>query len=284
MKNIATYKVVCGVMGNPIGHTLSPHIHHTIAKHMGQALDYVPFLVEESDLEAAIKGAHALHIKGLNITMPHKKEIMHYVEALDEMAQQVGAVNTLVRTKSGYKGYNTDAMGLRMALGCKGLDYQGQHVAIIGSGGAAYASVMSVMDGAKSIHVFNRTKANAEQLQAHFEAKGYANITAYSEEEMPQVPIDYVIQTTGVGMGQLEGQIPKCAEVLLASAKVAVDLIYKPSETAFLKRAKEKNCLTLNGFDMLFYQAVLAYELMHGCQVEAARRALIKQEIINQLG
>ena len=283
MKNIANNTAVCGVIGNPIGHTLSPLIHHTIAKYMGQALDYVPFLVEEKGLEAAIKGAHALHIKGLNVTMPHKKEVMKYVESLDEMAQQVGAVNTLVRSKTGYKGYNTDAMGLRMALKCNELVYQDKNVAIIGSGGAAYAAVVSVMDEAKSIHIFNRTKANAEELKKHFEAKGYPSITAYSEEEVPKVPIDYVIQTTGVGMGMLEGQVPKCTQTLLDSAKVAVDLIYKPSETVFLKKAKEKNCLTLNGFDMLFYQAVLAYEWMHECQIEVEQMHLMKRAVINQM-
>ena len=156
--------------------SLSPLIHHTLAAHMGQALDYVPFLVESAHLEEAIKGARALNIKGLNVTMPHKKEVMEYVEALDEMAKKVGAVNTLVSTETGYKGYNTDAMGLRMALECHHLDYENKNVAIIGSGGAAYASVVSVMDKAKSIHVFNRTKDNAQLLKEHFEAQDYNSI------------------------------------------------------------------------------------------------------------
>lgn len=283
MKNMANKRAVCGVIGNPIGHTLSPLIHDTLAAHMGQALDYVPFLVESAHLEEAIKGARALNIKGLNVTMPHKKEVMEYVEALDEMAKKVGAVNTLVSTETGYKGYNTDAMGLRMALECHHLDYENKNVAIIGSGGAAYASVVSVMDKAKSIHVFNRTKDNAQLLKEHFEEQDYNKIEVYSEEELPKVPIDYVIQTTGVGMGKLENQIPKCTGTLLKTAKIAVDLIYNPAETCFLKEAKEKGCLTLNGFDMLFYQAVLAYELMHHCTLERTSLENIKRDIINQL-
>lgn len=283
MKNMANKRAVCGVIGNPIGHTLSPLIHHTLAAHMGQALDYVPFLVESAHLEEAIKGARALNVKGLNVTMPHKKEVMEYVEALDEMAKKVGAVNTLVSTETGYKGYNTDAMGLRMALECHHLDYENKNVAIIGSGGAAYASVVSVMDKAKSIHIFNRTKANGQLLKEHFEAQDYNKIEVYSEEALPKVPIDYVIQTTGVGMGKLENQIPKCTGTLLKTAKIAVDLIYNPAETCFLKEAKEKGCLTLNGFDMLFYQAVLAYELMHHCTLERTSLENIKGDIINQL-
>ena len=280
MKEIENKKTLCGVIGNPIGHSLSPRIHHALAEHSGQNLEYLPFLVESEHLEEAIKGAHALHIKGLNVTMPHKKSVMKYVETLDEMAIKVGAVNTLVATKTGYRGYNTDAMGLRMALEYNHLDYENKNIAIIGSGGAAYASVVSVMDKAKSIHVFNRTKANAQFLKEHFEVQKEGLIQVYSEEEYPKVAIDYVIQTTGVGMGQLENQVPKCTETVLQTAQVAVDLIYNPEETAFLRKAKEKGCLTLNGFDMLFYQAVLAYELMHHCTLERTSLEKIKRDLL----
>lgn len=279
MKKIESKKTLCGVIGNPIGHSLSPRIHHALAEYSGQNLAYLPFLVEAEHLEEAIKGAHALHIKGLNVTMPHKKNVMKYVETLDEMAIKVGAVNTLVATKTGYRGYNTDAMGLRMALEYNHLDYENKNIAIIGSGGAAYASVVSVMDKAKSIHVFNRTKANAQLLKEHFEGQKKGLIQVYSEEEYPKVAIDYVIQTTGVGMGQLENQVPKCTDNVLQTAQVAVDLIYNPVETAFLRKAKAKGCLTLNGFDMLFYQAVLAYELMHHCTLERTSLEKIKRDI-----
>lgn len=283
MKKIENNQIICGVIGDPIKHSLSPVIHHALAKKTKQNLIYLPFWVESPYLEEAIKGAYALNIKGLNVTMPHKQKVMQYVETLDDLAKKVGAVNTLVKTKIGYKGYNTDAMGLRMALEYNHLDYTNKNIAIIGSGGAAYASVVSVMDQAKSIHVFNRTKANAQLLKEHFQAYSKVPIYVYSEEESPEVDIDYVIQTTGVGMGQWVNQIPKCTETVLKTAQIAVDLIYSPAETAFLKKAKEKNCRILNGFDMLFYQAVLAYELMHKCTVERASLEKIKKQLRENL-
>lgn len=283
MKKIENNQIICGVIGDPIKHSLSPVIHHALAKQTKQNLIYLPFWVESSYLEEAIKGAHALNIKGLNVTMPHKQKVMQYVETLDDMAKKVGAVNTLVRTKTGYRGYNTDAMGLRMALAYNELDYTNKNIAIIGSGGAAYASVVSVMDQAKSIHVFNRTKANAQLLKEHFQAYSKVPIYVYSEEEDPKIDIDYVIQTTGVGMGQWVNQLPKCTETVLKTAQIAIDLIYSPAETAFLKKAKEKNCRILNGFDMLFYQAVLAYELMHECTLERASLEKIKKQLRENL-
>lgn len=283
MKNITGKSVVCGVIGNPIHHTLSPLIHETIASYLGHDLAYVPFLVEDN-LQEAIKGAHALHIKGLNVTMPHKQEVMESVIEMDEMAIKVGAVNTLVRMPLGYKGYNTDAMGLRYALRQNGLDYEGKNVAIIGSGGAAYAAVVSVADKAKSIHVFNRTKANAEVLRMHFKEDYQSKIEVYGDTDKPKVDIDYVIQTTGVGMGSLENQMPVCTQTLLEKAQIAVDLIYNPEETLFLKEAKARGCRVMNGFDMLFYQAAIAYELMHECTIEQAQAKKIRELLLQKIG
>ena len=283
MKNTTGKTVVCGVIGSPIEHTLSPLIHETIARQLGHDLAYVPFLVED-DLQAAIKGAHALHIKGLNVTMPHKQEVMASVIEMDEMAVKVGAVNTLVRMPLGYKGYNTDAMGLRYALEQNKLDYKDKNIAIIGSGGAAYATVVSVMDKAKSIHAFNRTKANAMCLKTHFEEAYGIKIEVYAETDKPKVDIDYVIQTTGVGMGRLENQMPVCTSALLEKAQIAVDLIYNPKETLFLKEAKARGCQVINGFDMLFYQAVIAYELMHHCTIEKNQSDEIREILLQKIG
>lgn len=284
MRNITGSIVICGVIGKPIHHTLSPLIHHTIAETFGYELAYLPFLVEEKHLEEAIKGAYALNIKGLNITMPHKKEVMKYMVELDDMAMKVGAVNTLVKVTGGYKGYNTDVMGLRRSLKQNGLDYRDKNVAIIGSGGAAFAAVVSIIDEAKSVHIFNRTKDHVVKLKEHFKAYYDKPIEMYDEESSAKVPIDYIIQTTGVGMGDLVGKIPLCAPKLVEHAKIAVDLIYNPKETEFLKYARNKGCNVINGFDMLFYQAVIAYELMHQCTIDTMQAEEIKNKIIQQLG
>lgn len=270
---------ICGVIGDPIEHTLSPMIHNTLSQTLEEPMTYVPFHVKAEHLEAAIKGAHALGIKGLNVTMPHKQEVMKHLIAIDEWAEHVGAVNTLVYEAAGYKGYNTDGYGVAKTLEALGCDYEGQNVAIIGSGGAAYAAAFLLAQKAASLHLFNRTKEKAEGLAQQLRNDVGIPIEVYSLDEVVTMPIQLVVQTTGVGMGSLSGQMPACARHLLDQAQFAMDMIYSPWETAFLHYAKAKGVRCTNGFSMLYYQAVKAYELMNGVVCEAGIVTQIKEEI-----
>ena len=110
------YTRTCGLIGNPVEHTLSPLIHNYLAQKTGQNLAYVPFLVENGRLEDAVKGAFALNLLGLNVTVPYKSDVIPFLEEVDDLAGRIGAVNTLVRTENGYKGYNTDMPGLYRAM------------------------------------------------------------------------------------------------------------------------------------------------------------------------
>ena len=107
---------VCGLIGYPIGHTMSPVIHNNLAEIYGHNLVYVPLQVEQGKLEAAIKGADAYGFLGMNVTVPYKTEVIQYLQEIDPLAESIGAVNTLVRTDGGYKGYNTDMPGLYRAM------------------------------------------------------------------------------------------------------------------------------------------------------------------------
>lgn len=272
--------VVCGVIGTPIRHTRSPQIHNRLAEEMEKEVVYVPFHVNENNLEDAIKGAYALEIKGLNVTMPHKQALFNYISLIDESAAQVGAINTLVYTLEGYKGYNTDAIGLQMSLQEEEVKWQGKNVAIIGSGGAAYATYVAVAKEARSVHIFNRTVSRAEALKKHMSQYFDCPTFVYGEEEIPSETVDIVIQTTGLGMGALKEQVPRWTENVLKNAQVAVDLIYEPQETLFLKMAKERGCKCINGFGMLFYQAVRAFELMHSVNCKEIDLQGLKKELI----
>ena len=128
-----------GLIGNPVSHTLSPVIHNTLSELRGLNQLYVPFQVSAEELERAVQGAYALNILGLNVTVPHKNQILNYVVGLDPAAAAIGAVNTLVRTPEGYQGYNTDMPGLLRAVQSEGIRIQGQTVVILGAGGAARA-------------------------------------------------------------------------------------------------------------------------------------------------
>ena len=131
---------VCGLIGNPVEHTLSPVIHNTLARMTGENLIYVPFRVEKERVEDALKGAFALNVLGLNVTVPHKSEVLPYLDGVDEEAAMIGAVNTLVRTEKGYRGYNTDLPGLYRALLSEGIQVEGEEILLLGAGGASRAA------------------------------------------------------------------------------------------------------------------------------------------------
>ncbi|MEG1575560.1 MAG: shikimate dehydrogenase, partial [Clostridium sp.] len=159
---------VCGIIANPVEHSMSPLLQNLYAERTGINVRYVPFKVEESDVKAAIKGAFALNIRGLNVTVPHKQRVMPYLTEIDEEAEAVGAVNTLVRTETGYKGYNTDVQGLLRTVSEAGIKLLGRNCILIGAGGAAKAAAyMMAKEGATSIYLLNRSVSKAEDLATY---------------------------------------------------------------------------------------------------------------------
>lgn len=176
-----------GLLGNPVEHSVSPVLHAALAAKRHDNYAYLAFCVEEQRLKAAVEGAYALGVKGLNVTVPYKKDVMQYLCEIDEKARLIGAVNTLVRTERGYKGYNTDMPGLYRAMGYDGVSLEGRNVVVIGAGGVANA-VMGMLFEAKvkKILILNRTKEKAERLAERFLTAydgGETKVTALSYEE-----------------------------------------------------------------------------------------------------
>ena len=131
--------MVCGLIGNPVEHTLSPMIHNTLAKRLGHNLVYVPFPVETGKVADAVVGADALQLLGLNVTVPYKSEVIASLKEIDTLAKDIGAVNTLVRTDGGYKGYNTDMEGLYRAMLSEDVGIEGERIILLGAGGVGRA-------------------------------------------------------------------------------------------------------------------------------------------------
>ena len=129
----------CGLIGNPVEHTMSPLIHNTLARMLSHNLVYVPFHVEEGKLQDAVRGACGLNILGMNVTVPYKSQVMRELAQIDPLAAKIGAVNTLVRCENGFKGYNTDMPGLYRAMCSENIQIEGQEVILLGAGGAARA-------------------------------------------------------------------------------------------------------------------------------------------------
>ena len=167
--NVDAKTGLLGLLGNPVGHSVSPAIHACLSSHAEKNLCYLAFPVEKDLLGDAVKGAFALGAMGLNVTVPYKKDVMKHLVEIDEKAEQIGAVNTLVRMENGYKGYNTDMPGLYRALCYDGVSLLGRDVVILGAGGVANAVLcMALSYGAKQVLIVNRSIEKAETLANRF--------------------------------------------------------------------------------------------------------------------
>ena len=278
----------CGLIGNPVEHTLSPVIHNNLADMLGMNLTYVPFLVEEEGLDRAVEGAYELNILGMNVTVPYKSAVIKSLKEIDELAEKIGAVNTLVRCEGGYKGYNTDMSGLFRAMQTEGIRVKDETVLLLGAGGAARAvAFLCCQCGAKKIYICNRTMEKAQEVAMEIRERAeFDKITAIKYEDIAELPGDkfLAIQCTSVGLH------PNVTDVVLADGPVydrihtGVDLIYRPYETQFMKLVKAHDGKTMNGLKMLLYQGIIAYELWNGCDVTEEQAGGILQKMKEELG
>lgn len=268
MNNISAKTKMFGVIGNPIGHTLSPFIHNTVAQEVNRDLVYTAFKVSEQGLEKAIKGAYELGIAGLNVTVPHKKAIMPCLCDIDTTANAVGAVNTIKYTENGYVGYNTDMIGVYYALKDKNVEISDKVVLILGAGGAANACVaMAASNDAKKIYVANRTVENAEKLcnyVGQYYKTEYEPITLDRVAQLTDCHI--VINATILGFGD-KAELTPIKDLSFYkhnNIEAVFDAIYSPWETVLLKQAKQSGVeKVINGFSMLVYQAIAAQEIWY---------------------
>lgn len=264
---------VLGLIGNPVGHSLSPIIHNEIAKDMGLDVAYVTFKVED-DVDVAVKGAYALGIKGLNVTVPHKEKVIDSLVMIDELAKKIGAVNTLVPVSNGYKGYNTDIIGIDRELCEANIDVKHKTVVLLGAGGACRAIAMLMSNkGISHMYILNRTIDKAFAIKdALNEHMNYTNVTVLKPEEFYKIEEkDYiVIQTSSVGL------YPNIDKALIEdmrfydNAMCGVDIIYNPCKTKFMKLMENAGKPAFNGLRMLIYQAVASFELWNNVVVPKA--------------
>ncbi|PFD45654.1 shikimate dehydrogenase [Bacillus cereus] len=275
-------KQLYGVIGNPIGHSLSPVMHNDAFEHLNMDAHYHAFLVEEETLGEAVKGLKALGISGFNVTTPHKVAIMEYLDEVAPLAEQIGAVNTVVHREGKLIGYNTDGIGFVRALQSISKDpLQEKRILLIGAGGASRAIYFSLADvGVKAIDIANRTVNKAENLIAG--CMGNVNSHALSLERAAEVQGEYdiIIQTTTIGMHPHVEYTP--LEIRsLKQGTIVSDIIYNPFETKILGDAKEQGATIQNGIDMFVYQGALAFEMWTGCVPNIDR---MKQLVMRKLG
>lgn len=273
LNEINGYTRTCGLIGNPVEHTLSPVIHNTLAMVLRENLTYVPFHVGNGRLEEALKGAYALNLLGLNVTVPYKSDVIPYLVDIDPLARNIGAVNTLVRMEDGYKGYNTDMPGLYRAMCEDGVRVKDEEVIILGAGGVARAVAMLLLDkGAKKAVILNRTVEKAQAIADEVNGLAGSNFVEVlptdAYDQLPTGERYLAIQATSVGM------YPKVEDAVITDPAfyrrihTGYDLIFNPPKTRFMQLVEEQGGQAYNGAKMLLYQGIIAFELWTGRSVE----------------
>lgn len=259
------YTRLCGLIGNPVEHTLSPVIHNTVAEEMHDNLVYVPFHVEQGNLQKAIAGAYSLNVLGLNVTVPYKQAVIPCLDCVEGLAENIGAVNTLVRTENGFRGYNTDMMGLYRAMEEEGIAFEAEDMILLGAGGAARAAAFLCAEkGAKRVYLLNRSYEKAavlaEEVNRAYERDCILPMALSEYEKLPEEKMT-AIQGTSAGLYPNTEDAVILDPAFYQHISKAYDLIYKPEETRFMKLVKEAGGEAYCGIRMLLYQGIIAYEL-----------------------
>lgn len=264
-----------GLLGYPLKHTLSPLIHNSFLRHYGLNMVYLPFEVRPEEIKQAVGGLKALSVRGFNVTIPYKERVISFLDEVSREVSFIGAVNTVVNNKGKYVGYNTDGRGFTRALTARGIKVKNKNILILGAGGAAKGIAFQlVKEGVQKICISNRTPARAEKLAenlADYSSSMYIDCIDFNEKELLKTveDIDVIINTTSVGMH------PHTKEAIVENPyfyhknRVYCDIVYNPLKTRFLEYAEDAGAKTVNGLDMLLYQACYAFELWTGIYPDA---------------
>ncbi len=273
-----------GLIGHPIKQTYSPFIHNVAIQIKNLDYIYLPFDVPPVNLRNALRGMVALNIKGFNVTIPHKENIIHLLNNISDEASIIGSVNTVVNDLGKLNGYNTDVDGVLATLMPYKNEISGKEVSVIGAGGGARTVIYALIRHfkPKKIFIINRTEQRAEALKNYFSAK--MKFTSIKTREL--FPPDLVkifneskliVNTTSVGMfPEIDDSITTLSDSFVKD-QLVFDLVYNPPETKLLQLAASKGAIVLDGVKMLVQQAAKSFELWTGekIQVDELYRSLM---------
>jgi len=283
MQIISGRTKICGVIGDPIEHSMSPVM--LTAAFRDKGVDYVdiPFRVRKEELGNAIKGMRALNIRGLNVTIPHKVSVIQFLDEIDSVASKIGAVNTIVNDDGILKGYNTDATGFLQALRERGVEPKGKRVVVLGAGGAARAISFILAESGSGVVILNRTLERAKVCADRVAQSSRKKVIALKldRENLASAlsNADLLVNTTSVGMSPKINETPVTADLLKPNL-VVCDIVYNPLKTRLLREAEMVGATVVDGVDMFVWQGALAFEKWTGL---SAPIALMKREVIKVL-
>jgi shikimate dehydrogenase len=271
---------VCGVIGDPIEHSLSPIMHNAAFEALGLDYVFLAFKVKPAYVADAVNGMRALNIRGLNVTMPHKKTVMANLDRIDLSAQIINSVNTVLNKENLLFGFNTDGVGAVKALRENGVELKGRKVLLLGAGGAARAIAYAMAKEADELTVLNRTVKQAQALTKLLEKTANKRIVvgSLSPEDIQQNlrDSDILINATSVGMKPHPDETPVPPKLLRSNLSV-MDIVYNPLETKLAKDAKAAGAKVISGVEMLIYQGAASFEIWTGksAPVEVMRKAAL---------
>jgi shikimate dehydrogenase len=286
MRHIVSGKTkICGLIGDPVEHSMSPAMQNAAFRELGLDYIYVPFHVKSAELGQAIAGMRALNIRGLNVTEPHKVAVVQFLDELDQLAEKIGAVNTIVNDDGVLTGYNTDASGFLQALLERGIEPEGKNVVILGAGGAARAIAFILAERGATLLILNRAleldwaKDLASRISQIFGKKVKA--LELNKENLTKVigKADILVNATSVGMRPTADETPVPADRLHPDL-IVYDIVYNPMKTRLLREAEAVGASTIGGVDMLVWQGALAFEKWTGRKAPAE---LMKRETVRLL-
>lgn len=262
-----------GLLGEKLGHSISPQIHSLIFQQLNIKGYYHLFEVKKENLKDAVLGFKALGLKGVNVTIPYKIEVMKYLDCISQEAEKIGAVNTIGFKDNKMIGYNTDYYGFGMMLDKFNVQLENKKVVILGTGGAANSVIQYVLDNnVKDIAIVTRDLSRVKEDFKKFNLINYNEINLLKEQ-------DIIINCTPVGMYPNVESCP-IDKKEISKFNTAVDLIYNPGETKFLSYGRECGLKTINGLYMLVGQAIKAEEIWNDISIDQHITDKIYEEIV----
>ncbi len=275
--------VVCGIVGDPIAHSLSPAMQNAAFDAVGLNYVYVPLRLPRGAARIGAESMRALGIRGLNVTVPHKVDILPFLDSVDPQARRIGAVNTILNEDGLLTGFNTDAAGFTEGLSRCNIDVDGAEVVVMGAGGAARAVVFSLYERGALVTILNRDAARAASLARDVSATGLGPVKnggltdAELELRLPRAVL--LVNTTSVGMHPLEGE-SSCPRRLLRPDLAVCDIVYNPRDTLLLREAASCGAATIDGVEMLVRQGARAFELWTGVAAPVElMRSVVTEEL-----
>jgi shikimate dehydrogenase len=279
---ISGQTTICGIIGDPIGHTMSPAMHNAAFKSLGLNYVYVPFKVKSMELRKAIEGIRGLNLRGVNVTIPHKVAVVQLLDKLDPLAERIGAVNTIVNDEGILTGYNTDATGFLQTLHDRNIEPAEKKVLLLGAGGAARAIGHILTREKARVTILNRKQdlSWAEDLAARLSRNYKTEVKALelTAENLKKAVnnAEILVNATSLGMSPEIDSTPVPAELLRADLTV-FDVVYNPLQTRLLREAKAVGAQTIDGLEMLVWQGAVSFEIWTGVKppVEVMREAAL---------